>query len=58
MAVLNRERARVAGSALAGAFRVYRPPPGDHQPGGNLDDAGTLAKAVLASAADGEVTSA
>ena len=54
MAVLNRERARAGGSAFAHAFHVYRPRPAE-RPGGDLDDQSTLANAVAASAADGEI---
>ena len=55
MAVLNRERSRAAGGSFSKAFMVYRPPPGASKPGGNLDAPATLASAVKASAADGEV---
>ncbi len=55
MAILNRERARRAGSEHAHAFHVYRPKPGAIRPGGDLDDAATLSRAVSAASADGEV---
>ena len=54
MSVLNRERAKQAGE-YGGAFRVYRPPRGAVRPGGDLDDEGTLARAVGGAAAEGEV---
>ena len=55
MAVLNRERARAGGNVFAGAFRVYRPAAVSPMPGGDLDDPVTLARAVAAAAADGEI---
>jgi hypothetical protein len=54
MAVLNRERARKAG-AHSNSFRVYRPTPGAVRPGGDVEEAGTLRRAVEAAAAGGEV---
>jgi hypothetical protein len=55
MAVLNRERARVAG-AHSGQFRVYQPVPTPGlSPGGDIDDPGALDRAVAASAAESEV---
>ena len=55
MAVLNRERAKAGGAEFASAFRVYRPADGPPRPGGDLDEPGTLARAVLGAAAASEI---